>query len=273
MTAQSVLLQTGWIAQVASVNAISRVVAAGLYWLVLPFWSPVGAVDRQAHDFACDSCHLAQEVNPENAGRLLDGEPALCQACHQNAVAASHPIGIRAAAQPPAELPLNARGEITCSTCHRLHDPAAGKLRTALEGQGLCEACHQASFFSGMKDGGISLMAVGHLDASASLSGAIDNFSIQCMACHDKSAEPLPVRAAGISGATGTAARNHPVGRRYADSIGFGGYRPASGLPEGILLPDGRLSCVSCHVGYSERHGALVMDNRADRLCRSCHEL
>ena len=273
MTVRSVFLQTCWIAQIASVNPIRTLVAAGLYWLVSPFWGPVGAADRQAHDFACDGCHLAQQVNTDNAGRLIAGESALCQTCHPNAVAASHPIGIRPAVQPPDELPLNARGEITCSTCHRLHDPAPGKLRMALEGQGLCEACHQTGFFSGMKDGGVSLMAVGHLDASASLSGAIDNFSIQCMACHEKSADPSPGRTVGIGSATGTAVRNHPVGRRYADSIGFGGYRPASGLPERILLPDGRLSCGSCHVGYSERHGALVMDNRADRLCRSCHEL
>ena len=117
------------------------------------------------------------------------------------------------------------------------------------------------------------MMAVGHLDAGASLAGDIDNFSIQCMACHEKSADPSPGAVAGIGIGAGSAARNHPVGSRYADSIGFGGYRPAVGLPETILLPDGRLSCVSCHVGYSEQHGALVMDNRADRLCRTCHEL
>jgi hypothetical protein len=120
-----------------------------------------------------------------------------------------------------------------------------------------------------MKDGGISLMGLGHLDASASLIGNIDNFSIQCMSCHEKSGDALstPVTAAGSD------RRNHPIGSRYTDSIDFGGYRPVAGLPEKIELPDGKVSCVSCHVGYSDEHGALVVDNRADRLCQSCHAL
>ena len=39
------------------------------------------------------------------------------------------------------------------------------------------------------------------------------------------------------------------------------------------VLPDGKISCISCHQGYDEQHGALVLDNRADGLCFSCHDL
>ena len=267
------MLHAGLIAPVANLDSIRAVLAAGLLCFVLPTWSAASAADPDAHDFACDSCHLAQEIDAGNAGQLVADEAELCQGCHQNAVAASHPIGIRPAMEIPGEFPLSADGEITCSTCHRVHDTAPGKLRSALEGQEFCEACHQQSFFSGMKDGGVSLMAFGHLDASASLTGNIDNFSIQCMACHDKSADPVGGQASGVGSGPAMARRNHPIGSRYADSIDFGSYRPSTGLPDAILLPDGKLSCVSCHVGYSDRHGALVMDNRADRLCLTCHEL
>ena len=269
MSTCSFLLQPWRLASAESVNSGKAVLAKCLFWLVLPLWGEVGAADRHAHDFSCASCHLAPEVNPGNAGRLVADEAVLCQSCHQNAVAASHPIGIKPAAAPPAEFPLNTHGEMTCSTCHSVHDPAPGKLRTGLEGQQFCEACHQPSFFSEMKDGGTSLMAFGHLDAGAPLTGAIDNFSIQCMSCHEKSADPI--NGTEARGGPAGASRNHPIGSRYADSIEFGGYRSAAGLPDAILLPDGKLSCLSCHVGYSNQHGALVVENQADRLCRSCH--
>jgi hypothetical protein len=257
------------VAPIAGWRSVRLLFAVLLSAVGLAFWGPAGAADPQAHEFTCSSCHLAEVVDAANAGQLVSDESALCQTCHQNSVTASHPVGVRPQVPPPDAFPLNASGEITCSTCHRVHDPAPGKLRTALEGQSFCEACHQPSFFSGMKDGGISLMGLGHLDASASLSGNIDNFSIQCMSCHEKSGDALstPVTAAG------SGRRNHPIGSRYTDSIDFGGYRPVTGLSEKILLPDGKVSCVSCHVGYSDEHGALVVDNRADRLCQSCHAL
>ena len=269
MTTQANLLLTIRIAPNASRRSVRLLIAVVLSAVGLATWGPAGAADPQAHQFNCSSCHLAEVIDAGNAGLLVSEESALCQTCHQNSVAASHPVGVRPTVPPPDAFPLNASGEITCSTCHQVHDPAPGKLRTALEGQAFCEACHQPGFFNDMKDGGISLMALGHLDASASLSGDIDNFSIQCMSCHEKSGDPGPVPVT----AAGNGRRNHPIGSRYVDSIGFGGYRPVTGVPEKILLPDGKVSCVSCHVGYSGQHGELVFDNRADRLCQSCHAL
>lgn len=267
------LLQLIRIAPIKSADISKAVLVTCLFWLALPILGEVGAADWHAHEFTCGSCHLAQDVNVDNADQLVAGEAALCRDCHQNAVTASHPVGIKPTAALPAEFPLNAQGELACSTCHQVHDPAPGKLRTDREGQEFCEACHHQSFFSAMKDGGISLMSFGHLDAGAPLAGDIDNFSIQCMSCHEKSADPRHRQAAGVASGPVSAVFNHPIGSRYVDSIDFGGYRPATRLPNAIVLPDGKLSCVSCHVGYSNRHGALVTENRADRLCRSCHLL
>ncbi len=224
-------------------------------------------------NLSCGSCHLADEINPANAGLLVADEVSLCRDCHQNAVEASHPLGVKPAFDAPAGLPLDSQGEITCSTCHRLHGEGEDRLRTGQDGQQLCESCHQPEFFSEMKDGGISLMALGHLDAGTPFSGDIDNFSIQCMACHENSADAPRQLAVAAGGGGGSAKSNHPIGLRYDDSLGFGGYRHPNRLPATILLPDGRLSCLSCHVGYSSSHGALVIENRADNLCTACHAL
>lgn len=242
---------------------------------VLSYWALAGVAAAEWHrgNLPCGSCHLADEVNPENAGRLVADEASLCRDCHRNAVRASHPVGVRPANEPPAGLPLDSQGEISCSTCHQVHGEGEGKLRLGLDRQQLCQSCHQPGFFAAMKDGGTSVMAFGHLDAGTPFSGDIDNFSIRCMACHENSADAAPPRTAVAGGTSGSAKSNHPIGQRYDDSLGFGGYRHPNRLPETIMLPDGRLSCLSCHVGYSRSHGALVMENRAENLCTACHAL
>ena len=79
-----------------------------------------------------------------------------------------------------------------------------------------------------MKDGGASVMNFGHLDAGTQLAGGIDNFSIQCMACHEELGGELQVRVSGRLIRHGGNRVSHPVGVRYADSIAFGGYRPVA---------------------------------------------
>lgn len=260
----------------AGSDGIKAALGKSLLFLYLLFqcaFRGVGASEWHPGEMSCDSCHLAQEVNQTNSDQLVAEEAALCQGCHQNAVDASHPIGVKPGFPLPAEFPLNARGEITCSTCHTIHDPAEKKLRSGRDGQSFCESCHEQSFFTQMKDGGISLMALGHLDAGEPFVGNIDNFSIQCLTCHEDFGDAANQPAAGNAIGSEIAKTNHPIGRPYADSIRFGGYRSTNRLPESILLPDGKLSCVSCHVGYSDSHGALVLQNSATNLCDACHDL
>jgi predicted CXXCH cytochrome family protein len=63
------------------------------------------------------------------------------------------------------------------------------------------------------------------------------------------------------------------VGKVYQRWVSYGGYRPVSAIPASIRLPDGVVSCVSCHESYSERHGALVMANDRSQICYGCHDL
>jgi predicted CXXCH cytochrome family protein len=66
---------------------------------------------------------------------------------------------------------------------------------------------------------------------------------------------------------------NHPIARNYTNASRFGGFRPQAMLSKHILLPNGQISCVSCHLGYSKDHGKLVISNQRSALCMECHDL
>ena len=103
---------------------------------------------------------------------------------------------------------------------------------------------------------------------------AVDAYSLQCLECHSDSADfgPIAMNGAGLARHGGTAG-NHPVGKDYRRWIDYGGYRPVAQIPEPIRLPDGKVSCVSCHEAYRKEHGALVMPNDKSQICFGCHNL
>jgi predicted CXXCH cytochrome family protein len=63
---------------------------------------------------------------------------------------------------------------------------------------------------------------------------------------------------------------NNPVGTVNRQAMFHTDLRPAAGLPQEMEMPDGRVSCLSCHRGYSRQHGALAVE--LDRLCVTCHD-
>jgi predicted CXXCH cytochrome family protein len=223
---------------------------------------------------ACDQCHLArEEITVHNAKILVAEQEQLCRPCHQNAVQASHPSGIQPSMHIPDEYPLDWKGELTCSTCHDIHGSNPGLARVKTTGRAMCMACHDFEFFARMKDGGTSIMVSGHLDARRPLTGDIDAFSIHCMSCHESRGDGLSVRVIGNVIRHSSGRDNHPVGVPYQRGLDFGGYRPVNMLPAQIALPNGKVSCISCHHAYTGDHGKLVMDNAGSRLCYSCHDL
>lgn len=224
-------------------------------------------------DMACDACHLAKEITRDNAGMLVAAQEQLCKGCHANAVVASHPSGVPPRMPIPEQFPLDWKGDMTCSTCHSIHSSKPGLPRVRASGKRLCLACHEQDFFARMKDGGISIMVSGHLDARAPLVGEIDAFSIHCMSCHDERGGDLAVSMSGNLIRHNSGRGNHPVGVPYQRGLTFGGYRPVNLLPAAVALPNGKVSCISCHESYSDRHGKLVMDNTGSRLCYTCHDL
>ena len=236
--------------------------------------SDLNAKGKHPANMACDTCHLAQgKITKKNAKTLVASQEVLCRTCHQNAVTASHPTGIKPSGDIPEKFPLDWKGDLTCSTCHKVHGSSPGLLRVHNHGKKLCMSCHDQDFFQNMKDGGMSIMVSGHLDAREPLVGEMDTFSIQCMACHENLGDNLAVSMSGNVMRHSSDRGNHPVGVLYRRAMTYGGYRREATIPKEIVLPNGKVSCISCHHGYSDKHGKLVMENTGSRLCFSCHDI
>lgn len=224
----------------------------------------------------CQQCHLAQgEVTERNAHQLISGQEILCDSCHQNLLKVSHPSGFSPGRKLPDEFPLDWKGELTCSSCHNIHQHQNGSLKNQKAGKEFCLACHEPVFFQAMADRGLSIRNIGHsgnrLKNNASI---VDVYSMQCMSCHANEGDAVEVfiNSRGIvKHSSGTA--NHPIGMSYKDAQLRGSYRNASELSSDILLPDGKVSCVSCHNGYDRKHGALVKRDTRTALCLECHNM
>lgn len=251
--------------------------AAVVFALVIPVsWVSFANMPRDFHpqDTTCQTCHLASEVTPDNAHQLVASQEHLCGECHSRAMKLSHPTGFRPARSLSEQYPLDWKGDITCSTCHEIHRGDKGLLRGAKTGREFCLACHTESFFSTMMDKGHSIQQLGHLSASSGqVELALDPYSRQCMGCHmeNQGGSSLKLDNSGVVRHGGGSA-NHPIGMRYSDAVAKGLYHKPNRLNPRILLPEGKVACVSCHVGYSKNHGALVRSNVRSALCLECHD-
>lgn len=202
---------------------------------------------------------------------LFASQEQLCGKCHQDALQSSHPSGFTPppGQKIPADYPLDWKGDLTCSTCHEVHSDQPGRLRGTAHGRDFCLACHQQVFFDNMPEGGASIVQSGHLGAIGARNWKnLDQYSIQCLECHgDKGEVSVDANQIMRHGSV-----NHPIGRSYAAAERYGGYKPAAMLPKNIRLPNGMVSCVSCHEPYSKTHGKAVMANTGSALCFGCHD-
>ncbi len=127
-------------------------------------------------------------------------------------------------------------------------------------------------------------MAVGyaHLapegESRARRGAVLDAVSSNCLTCHDgvnaREAGHQWLRSAG--GYLGDPGRNHPVGipyvRRENDHRGSP-LRHVTLLPKEVRLPDGKVSCVSCHNLYNVERYRLSVPIEGSRLCLTCHDM
>jgi len=247
--------------------------------LALAGWLYAG-LSGKAHlmEQVCSNCHVGgQAVDPARANRLIGSQEMLCGICHKNSRRMSHPSGFTPQSKLAADFPLDWKGDMTCSTCHQVHGTQAGLLRGQKHGKELCLSCHDKAFFAAMKDGGASLQQSGHAISNAmpaQANASIDTLSLQCMGCHDKQSDAGGVRV----GRTGivrhnSGGANHPIGVAYPEFSRNREFRAKGMLPKTIWLPEGKLSCVSCHQPYKKQHGLLVMPNDRSSLCTQCHSL
>lgn len=232
---------------------------------------------RDAHaGLECRTCHLDGDATTAETGhRLAASQLALCGRCHQGAVEASHPSGFTPARALPADFPLDWKGQMTCSTCHDLHGPAEGRrggVRMAPGAPNQCASCHGRKILTDQALSNRPLLAPGHIAVQADKGrSGLDPYSARCVDCHeDELSLPGEPRIMAFTATNGTGMTNHPIGSTYRQADLARDLRPPATLPAQVLLPDGRVSCLSCHRGYSFEHGALIESERG--LCRQCHD-
>lgn len=252
---------------------LAAVVAAAVLGCGTLLYAMISKPDLHPLNEACAGCHMAgADTTLANASMLTASQEQLCGRCHAAALTMSHPSGFM---PPPSytfppEYPRDWKGDLTCSTCHEVHSDLPGKLRGTVTGRDMCVACHTQAFFDTMRDGGVSLMLSGHLGIANSQNWLnLDPYSVQCMDCHstrgDVQVDPNMVVRHG--------SQNHPVGSNYAAAELYGGYRPAATLPKRIQLPNGMVSCVSCHETFTKNHGKVITTGNTTTLCFECHDL
>ncbi|MBI4605239.1 MAG: hypothetical protein HY721_25025 [Planctomycetes bacterium] len=222
------------------------------------------------------------------AGRLSrGGADSPCVSCHAEPLEGGHPMGVAPRKTTvPAGWPLDASGRLACETCHercgRDARPGAplqpvGGLRTSNAGWDLCAECHGRKGRAPAR-GHARMFALVHVPAESAHGDGIDATSRQCLQCHDGTAGgsgDVDVRTRGTP-RIGERASSHPIGVSYPPRPkpwSDGSYVPRAQLDRRILLPEGRVGCLSCHDLFGQEEKLLVMSNRESRLCYQCHEL
>lgn len=107
--------------------------------------------------------------------------------------------------------------------------------------------------------------------------------SLVCLSCHNGTVASSTIGTSHALLGDGLATRHsartfafrdHPIGIPYPS--GREDYRPLSALQSDgrVVLPEGRVECVSCHDPHNAAGEAkmLVMSNRRSALCLACHE-
>jgi predicted CXXCH cytochrome family protein len=111
----------------------------------------------------------------------------------------------------------------------------------------------------------------------------LTGWSLLCLGCHDgvaaqdvySSAHAATLADQLANSRLGTRGlRSHPVGVRYP-SAAPGYHAPAAVESAGLMLPDGRIQCTTCHDAHNTlgHVGMLRVSNERSRLCLTCHRL
>lgn len=230
----------------------------------------------------CLDCHISIPKPGDNPRAFLKDITFMCVECHEAEQELSHPVDIRPSMAVADKFPLDWKGQITCTTCHPVHQPGYGdfRLRVKASGQAFCVMCHD-DLDSAMHQ--ISL-GTAHVSKTTSskfipweLGAVLDELSIRCLSCHDAAfggdalVENLEERA--LFHNPNDIGLSHPIGVSYVNAKRKyqGAYRKVSDLPPQIKLFGGQVGCGSCHNPYSKRHFELVMSNERSALCLACH--
>jgi len=255
---------------------------------------PSDAVSRED---GCLSCHRKVlpgghpvQVKPRRVavppGWPLDREGYMtCETCHRSCAGA--PRGEVPKKRPPFLRSTSGGGDF-CSECHPGGRPSGfTRVKMAMETNRILQATADPgerglqpasnrripALTSAQKHARYISMA--HPAASAT-TDHLDLTTRRCLWCHDGTVGPS--RNVGVQGAPGigTGKKTHPIGISYPlrpRPLRDNSYVARELLDPKILLPGGRLGCLSCHNLFTREAKLLVMSNRESRLCFACHEI
>jgi predicted CXXCH cytochrome family protein len=116
-----------------------------------------------------------------------------------------------------------------------------------------------------------------------SLDVVLTGWSLLCLGCHDgiaaqdvySFAHAVTVGDQLANSRLGTRGlRSHPVGVRYPSAT-QGYYSQAAVESAGLMLPDGRIQCTTCHDAHNTAGypSMLRISNERSHLCLTCHRL
>ena len=195
--------------------------------------------------------HLAGQVNlPPGVS-----EVKFCSGCHPAGCPTTHPELVKLTWPAQGRVVLGVVGEVTCGSCHTRGFRRKSDAFLARDQKSLCNNCHNGA----------------HALASPHTSNQ------KCEVCHTlKQAQfasaPLAVQRTMKPGNDGACIHCHYDGP-VSHAVGMANTKKqARDLP---LSADGKLTCVTCHIGHKpqDRFGGLLRkDNRRGGLCLSCHD-
>ncbi len=202
----------------------------------------------------------------------------------------NHKVGVKPskAVKIPVDWPLAHDGSITCLTCHErlpdLSERDVPYLRDTDRANqaGFCAKCHTSGPGNFQTSPHWAVMGHAHQSLSQSSgqesSGMMDSASRQCLSCHDgvNASNNASGHANMSSAGLGRGRGEHPVGVRYRKQRSgsrFVSLRHQSQLPKEILLPQGQVSCTSCHDLFASTKARLAIPIKKSALCFACHPM
>jgi predicted CXXCH cytochrome family protein len=182
-------------------------------------------------------------------------EVAYCAGCHKTGCPVPHPELVKMTWPAQGRAVLGVQGEITCGSCHTRGFRHRADAFLARNQKGLCGNCHYGA----------------HALSNAHSSGK------RCETCHTKSeaqlAHATPVEVRQLKTAVDSECLRCHYSGPVTHPIGVPNTKKKA--PDLPLSADGKITCITCHVGHkdADRFGVLLRkDNRKGGLCLSCHD-
>lgn len=202
------------------------------------------------------------------------GDYSVCGGCHPENTRLSHPVGMVPSMAVPVDLPLDAYGQVTCTTCHLHHDqivPTGTGMRSLRRAAiaTLCRSCHRDEPVLNHR-GNLPFAHAAGRDTEDFDARGVDRRSLACLGCHDSLHPQVGEASWGAPrGASFSVATSHPIGVQLGNGGSGGSWRQP--VDPNIHLFGGRVGCPSCHDPFSLAPEKLVMDNHGSKLCFGCH--